>query len=125
FGVVQRSELVCQPRDGEALAAACTVLDQIAMPCSALTRIRDQPPYRVQLVITRNDEALFTRFLAFVIFDFDDLNKLIEQIQHTVFRPDVFPEIGGGEVIVARWVARAVVAPAIEREKERLIPAQM
>jgi hypothetical protein len=54
--VVQRRQLMGEPGDGEALAAAGRVLDQVALPRAHRARIGHESPHAVELLVAREDE---------------------------------------------------------------------
>ena len=119
-GVVQRGQLMGQPADGEALAAARRVLHEIAVAGAAGARVGDEAAYTLQLMPPWEHRVAHTRFPAVGVFLLDVLHIAAHELQHRVARPGVFPQIGGGEARARgwhRWVAGTAKAPLVEREE--------
>ena len=93
-GVVQRRELVGEPGDGEALAAAGRVLDQVALPRARRARVGDEPAHAVELLVAREDQEALAGLLALVVLLFDLVDELPDEVEHAVARPDLVPQIG-------------------------------
>src|SRR5438093_13623206 len=53
--VVQGRKLVCQPRDRVALTAAGGMLNQVMLTGPVPSRVRDQTPHTIELMIARKD----------------------------------------------------------------------
>ena len=114
-----------QPGDGVALARSRAVLDQVALPRPSGPRVGHQTAHRVELVVAREDEAALACLAALVVLFFHDMEELLQQVQHAVARPDLLPQVGGGEAAPGGRVARAAVAALVERQEARRRPAQM
>ena len=56
LAVVKGGKLVGEPCDGEGLATARRVLDQIAVPRALHSRVGHQPPHAIELLVAREDE---------------------------------------------------------------------
>ena len=123
-GVVQDGKLVRQPGDGVALARSRAVLDQVALPRPPGPRVGHQAAHRVELVVAREDEAALAGLAALVVLLFHDMEELLQQVQHAVARPDLLPQVGGGEAAPGGRVARAAIAALVERQEARRRAAQ-
>jgi hypothetical protein len=122
-GVVQRRELVREPGDGEALAAAGRVLDEVPLPRAPGARVGHEPAHAVELLVARKDEEALAGLPAFFVFLLDFVDELADEVEHAVARPRLLPEVGG-RVARARGRHRRVPGAAelalVEREEARL-----
>src|SRR5438477_10702728 len=108
-----------QPRDRVTLAAAGRVLDEIMLTRPMLTRVRDQSPHAIELVITREDEALLLPFApaAVLLFLLKLMNESADQIQHAVRLPNLVPKISRRIAFARRRIARAAVVAFVEGQE--------
>src|SRR6266516_212619 len=89
--VMEDRELVSQPGDGIALATARAVFDQVTLSRPFCPRVRYQAAHGIELVVTREDQALLARLFPFVIVFLDLLNELLDKVEHAGSRPDTIP----------------------------------
>lgn len=117
--VVQDGKLVRQPGDGVAFAASSGVFDQVALTRSPFQRGGDQAAHGVELMVARENQQALARLPAVFVFFVVFVNEVLNQVEDAVARPNLFPQVGGGEAIEGGRVARAVVVAAIEGEEAR------
>ena len=120
---VQRGELVGEPGDGEALAAARRVLDEIAPSRPRLAGIGHEPSHAVELLVAREDEEAPAGLAPGLVLLLDLVDELAHQVEHAVARPGLLPEIGGGVAVLCRRhrrVAGAAEPALVEREEPSL-----
>src|SRR5208337_2902338 len=84
----------------------------------------DQATHRVKLVIAREKDFLLSGFLALVVLLFDDVEEVLDQVEHAVTAPDLLPQVRSGEVRGARLVPGAAVLAAVEWKEPGLRPFQ-
>jgi len=89
-----------------------------------LARIGNQAADGVQLVITREDEDALAGLFAGFVFLLVLVNKILQQVQDAVPRPDLFPQIGGGKAAPGGRVACAQVIALVEGDEAGLFPLQ-
>ena len=70
-------------------------------------------------MIAGKDQFTFARLFAVVIFIIIFMDEVLKEIENAITRPDLFPEIGGGEAVPGVGVARAVFSAAIEGNETR------
>src|SRR6266566_3995235 len=92
-GVMEDRELVSQPGDGITLAAARAVFNQVTLSRPFRPRVRYQAAHGIEMVVTREDQALLTRLFPLIIVFLDLLDELLDKVEHAGSRPDTFPEI--------------------------------
>ena len=120
----QPDELMGQPGDGIALAAAGRVLDQIPSPCPVLLTIRQESAHHVPLVIPGPDldtiaPARFPRFRR------HHLGVVLQDIGHALPAEDVAPKVVCLEPIRVGRVAAAAVPTLVERQKPRCLAPEL
>ena len=126
--VVQGREPMREPGDREALATAGRVLDQIARAGAVRARVLDEPPNAIELLIAREDQKAFPGLAPSVVLLLDLVDELPHEVEHTVARPGLLPQIGGGITRPRqrhRRIARTAEPPAIERQEARVRPVEM
>ena len=112
-----------QPRDRHRLAAACAVLHQVALTGPVSARVGDQLAHGDELVVAGKDQALAARLDPVLIERVEHLDKALYQVEHAVPRPDLFPQIGGGEPARRRAGGRiscAVVVALVKGQEVRV-----
>ena len=121
--VVEHRELVGEPGDGEALAAAGRMLDEVALAGPVVPRMADEPADAVELLVTREDEEVLAGSATAIVLILDLVDELADQVEDAVSRPDPFPEVvrriagsGGRD----RRVPRAAEAALVERQEAGL-----
>src|SRR5208282_1170278 len=100
------------------------MLDQVALAGSVFRGRLDQATNRVKLVIAREEDFLLSGFLPLVVLLFDDMEEVLDQVEHAVAAPDLLPQVRGGEVRGARLVPGAAVLAAVEWQEPGLRPFQ-
>lgn len=121
----EECELVRQPRNRIALAAAGAVLDQIPMSRTRSVHLLHQIIDGLKPMIARENQRPLTRLASVGIFLLDDMDKLLDQVQHAIPRPDSLPEIRRGRPIHGWRIPRAAVLALIERQESCLHSLQM
>jgi hypothetical protein len=91
-GVVERGEAVGEPGDGEALAAAGRVLDEVALAGAVGAGVGDEAADGVELVVAREDEGPFAGGLAVVVEDVDLVGDVLDEVEDAVARPRLGPD---------------------------------
>ncbi len=119
--VMQHGKSGGQCSDLYRFSAPGAVLVQIGMSRSIFLSMSAQLAYSLQLMIARKNLRLLPGAPPIFIVHINDLNKALNQIQHTSLCPNLFPKIRSGDSSPAWRVARPSVAPPIKREK--LCPA--
>lgn len=71
------------------------MLNQIPVARPVVSRMRDQAPNGIELVIARKDQTLLTGLAAAIVFILHFVNEVLHEVEHAVARPDPVPEIGG------------------------------
>ena len=116
-----------QPRNGEGLAAARRVLNQVALPCSPLLRVVHQEPHAFKLLIAGKDQEPIACLSAPVVFLFHFVDEPPQQVQHAVTCPRLLPEVSCG-VAIPRWRNRGgsspSVLPPIEGKESRILSSE-
>ena len=110
-GVVQRRELVREPGDGVALAAAGRVLDQVALAGAVRARVRHQPAHGIELLVAREDQEALAGLAALVVLFLDLVDELADEVEHAVARPGLLPEVGRGVALPRRRHGRLPAPP--------------
>ena len=118
--VVQHRELVGQPGDGEALAAARRVLDQVVFTGAVVARVVHQPAHTVELLIARKDQGAPAGLAPVIVLRFHLVDELPDEVEQAVPGPDPFPQVIGREARTGGWdrrIPRAPEAPPVEGKK--------
>ena len=126
--IVKRRQLVRQPGDGEGLAAAGRVLNQVAPAASLTPGVSHQLAHAVELLVAGEDEEPLARLPAPVVFLLDLVDELPDQVQDAIGRPGFFPQVGRGVTAPGgrhRWVAGAAELAAIEGQEASLRTRQV
>ena len=120
----QVDQLVGQPGDGVALAAARRMLDQVASARPVRSRVGQQPAHDVQLVITRPDLAppLPARL---GVLPLHHLGVVLEDVGQALARQHLAPQVGGPDARGVGRVSRAVVPAPVERQEPRRLSLEV
>ena len=121
---LQPEQLMREPRDGVALAAAGRVLDQIAPAHAALARIVQQPTHHIELMVAWPDLCLPLP-AGLLVPDHDDLGVVLEDVRHAFPGQHLAPQVVGLDSVRVRRISRAVVPAAVEREEPRVAAGQV
>ena len=125
--VVQHRELVGEPRDGEALAAAGRVLDEVAFAGAVVARVPHEPAHAVELLVAREDEEARAGLAPAVVLGLDLVDELADEVEDAVAGPDLLPQVVGGKAGPGgrdRRVPRAAEASPVERQEAGLRPGE-
>ena len=125
--VVQHRELVGQPRDGEALAAAGRVLHEVALAGAVVARVAHEPAHAVELLVAREYQVTRAGLAPAVVLGLDLVDELADEVEDAVAGPDLLPQVVGRETGPGgrdRRVARAAVAPSVEGQESGLRPRE-
>ncbi len=115
--VMQHRELVGEPGDGEALAAAGRVLDQVALAGAVVSSVAHEPAHAVELLVARKDQEALSRLPSAIFLRFHLMYELADQVEDAVTGPDPLPEVVGREARTGGrdgWIPRAAEAPLVE-----------
>ena len=117
----QPDQLVGQPGDGVALAAARRVLDQVAPARAVLAAIGQQTADHVELMVARPD--LRPPLPAgLVILPPPPVRSFLQDVGQALPRQHLPPQVVDRQPVRVRRVARTVVPAAIERQEPRPRP---
>ena len=122
-GSVQHREPVGEPGDGEALAAAGRVLDQVALARAVVARVADEPAHAVELLVAGEDQEALAGLPPAIVLRFDLVDELSDKVDDAVAGPDVLPQVVGGEASAGgrdRRVSGTAEAPLVERQETGL-----
>ena len=113
---LQPGELVGQPGDGVALAAAGGVLDQVAGAHAASGRVGQQAAHHVELVVARPDlgAPLPARLLVFLLHH---LGEVFEDVGEAFPAQHLPPQVVGLDPAGVGRIAGAVVPAAVEGQE--------
>ena len=104
--VVQYRELVGEPGDSEALAAAGRMLDQITLAGAVVACVAYEPADAVELLVAREDEEVLAGSAPAVVLPLNLVDELADQVEDAVSRPDSLPEVVG-RIAGAGWAESA------------------
>ena len=125
-GVVlrQRDQLVGQPGDGVALAAARRVLDQVAPASPVRPGVGQQPAHHIELVVAGPDlrPLLPARLL---VLRLHHLGVVLQDVGQARAGQHVAPQVVGLDPARVGWVASAVVPAAVERQEPGRLPLEV
>ena len=125
--IVQHRELVGQPGDGEALAAARRVLDQVALAGAVVTCVAHKAAHAVELLVARKDQVALAGLAPAVVLRLDLVDELADEVEQAVPGPDLLPQVIGWKARTGgwdRWIPRAPEAPPVEGQKSGGGPCQ-
>ena len=118
--VVKRRQPVGEPGDGEALAAARRMLDEIALARAVLSGVGDKAPDGVELLIARENKGSLSGLPAFLVLFLDLMDELADEVEDAVAGPDLLPEVGRGVAFLRRRdgrISRAAELPLVEGQE--------
>ena len=120
----QSDELVRQPSDGVALAAAGRVLDQVAPARPVGFGVGQQAAHHVELMVARPD--LCPPLPAgLVVLLLHHLGVVLQDVGQTLPRQHLAPQVVDRQPVRVRRVARTVVPAAIERQEPRRLSLEI
>ena len=114
-----------QPGNRVALAGPRRVLDQVTLTGAVLPAVGHDPANTVELMVSWEDQRQFAGLLSLVVLLFDYLDEVLDQVQHAVLAPGLFPEIGGGEAQGRGRIPGPAVATLVVRQEAGLGPLQV
>ena len=127
IAIVQHRELVGQPGDGEALAAAGRVLDEVELAGAVVARMAHKAAHAVELLVAREDQVAPAGLAPALVLRLDLVDELADEVEHAVPGPDLLPQVIGGKARTGRrdrWIPRTPEAPAVEGQEARPGPCQ-
>src|SRR2546430_13288680 len=116
-----------KPRDREALAAPCGVLDQIAFACPVVPGMTNQLAHGVELLVAGKYKEALADLAASVVFLLYLVNELPDEIKDAVAGPEVLPEVPSGVALLRGrdgGVPRPIEASLIEWQEHCLRPRE-
>ena len=125
-GVVSREadELVGQPSDGVAFAAARRVLDQVAAARSVRRCVGQQPAHHIELLVAGPD--LRPLFLAgLLVLRLHYLGVVLQDVAQALARQHLAPQVTGLDATRVGRIAGAVVPAPVERQKPGRLPLEV
>ena len=126
--VMQHRELVGEPGDRVALAAAGRMLDQVSLAGAVVTRVADEPAHAVELLVAREDQEALASPAPGNVFLRDLLDELANEVEDAVAGPDALPQVVGRVALTGgrdRWIPRAAEAPLVEGQEAGLGPCEL
>ena len=121
--IVQHREPVGEPSDGEALAAAGRVLNQVALAGAVVARVAHESAHAVELLVAREDQEARAGFASAVVLCLDLVDELTHEVEDAVAGPDTLPQVVGREARPGgrdRRVPRPAEAPLVEWQEPGL-----
>ena len=118
------AQLIGQPRDAVALAAAGAVLDEVTLAHGVLRSVGKQPAHALQLVVAWPDGFLGL-FLGLGVNLDGYLGIVLQNLAQPGLGEDVFPQVGCAQSIRVDGVAGTVVAPLVEGQEPAVGTAQL
>src|SRR4051794_34162877 len=99
-----------EPPNCKGFAASRRVFDQVAVSGPVPARVGDQLAHTIELLVARENQKTLAGLAAPLVLLLDFMDELADEVEHTVARPGLFPQIGGGVPGPGRrhrWVAGA------------------
>ena len=121
--VLQADELVRQPGDGVALAAAGRVLDQIPLAGAACLGVGQEFLHHVELVVAGED--LLALLLPLVVLFLHDLGVVLDDVREPGLGQNLLPQVVGLEAALVGRVAGPVVPALVEGQKPRILALEV
>ena len=117
-------QLMREPSDGVALAAARGVLDQVAPASAVRGGVGEQPAHHVELVVAGPD--LDSRLPAgFLVPGFHHLSVVLQEVRQALAGQHFAPQIAGLDAARVGRIARPVVPAAVEGQEPRRLAPEM
>ena len=122
--MLQTDQLMREPGDGVALAAAGRVLDQVAPPDTVTPGVAQQFPHDVELMVA--GEHLARRLLLAVLVPLlDDLSEVLQDLGQARLGQHVAPQVVGLQPGSVGRIPGSIVPALVEGQEPRLLPLQM
>ena len=118
--VMQHREPVGEPGDGEALAAAGGMLDQVAFTGAVIACVAHQPAHAIELLVARKYQEPPARPAPAIVLHLDLVDELPDEIEDAIAGPDPLPQVVGGEAHTGgrdRRISSAAEAPLVEGQE--------
>ena len=122
--MLQADQLMGQPGDRVALAAAGGVLDEVAFSRTIFRGIGEQVPHHVELVISGPDLG-FLPAAGLVILRLDHLGVVLQDVRQAFAGQHLAPQVVGLDSVGVGRVAGPVVPAEIERQEPRCLAFQV
>ena len=119
----QPDQLVGQPGNGVALAAAGRVLDQVAPARAVLASVGEQPAHHVELVVARPDLRAPLP-AALLVLGLHHLRVVLQDVGKAPPRQHLPPQVVDRQSVRVGRVARAVVPAPVERQEPRRLAGE-
>ena len=121
--VLQADELMRQPGDGVALAAAGRVLDQIPFADAAGLGIGQELAHHVELVVAGKDLLLLLPPLVVLLLH--DLGVVLDDVREPGLGQNLLPQVVGLEAALVGRVAGPVVPALVEGQEPGILALQV
>ena len=119
----QPDQLVGQPGDGVALAAAGRVLDQVAPARAVGAGVGQQPAHHVELVVARPD-LLPALPAALLVLRLHHLGVVLQDVGEAPPGQHLPPQVVDRQPVRVRRIARTVVPAPVERQEPRRLAGE-
>ena len=117
-------QLMREPGDGVALAAACGVLDEVAPARAVRGGVGEQPAHHVELVVARPD--LGSRLPAgSLVPGLHHLSVVLQDVRQALAGQHLAPQVVGLDPTRVGRIARAVVPASVEGQEPRRLAPEM
>jgi hypothetical protein len=121
-GIVQTRELVGEPGNGKALAAAGAVLDEVTLARALGAGMGNEAAHGVDLVVAGEDELSF--LAPFVVRFVEGVHEVPDEVEEAVRRPYLVPEVTGGKAERVGRVAGAGAVALVKGKEARSAAVQ-
>ena len=121
---LEPNQLVSEPGDGVALAAARRVLDQVPFTVAVRAGVGKKFAHGIELVVTRPDLHPFC-LTGLLIPGRNNLGVVFQDVGEASSSQHLPPQVVGLETVRVWRVAGAVVRAAVERQKPRGLASQV
>ena len=120
----EADQLMRQPGNGVALAAACRVLNQVAPAGATCGGVRQKPADHIELMVAGPDlhSCLVARLL---VPRFHQLGVVLQDVGQVLAGQHLAPQVVYLDAAWVRWIAGAVVPAAVEGQEPRCLASQV
>ena len=122
--MLQADQLMGQPGDRVALAAARGMLDEVTLPGAVLRHIGKQAPNHIKLMVAGPDLGLLLA-PGLVVFRLDHLGVVLQDVRQALAREYPAPQVVGLDPVRIGRIAGAVIPSAVERQEPRCLAFQV
>ena len=120
----ESDQLMGQPRDGVALAAARRVLDQVARACTLRRGAGQQAAHHIELVVAGPDLRPSLPARLFVLDD-HHLGVVFQDVRQALASQHLAPQVVGLDAARVRRIPGPIVPTPVERQEPGRLPLQM